>query len=90
VDSPSSGRKTCTVCHRSKPSDEFYANKANRGGLSSMCKVCQGIFSAIRPYSKMEKPELLSELEASYRKIGRIKKLLDGARVVEIVREEQK
>ena len=85
---PNRTHKVCTVCKKDKEREAYYANKTNRDGLSSMCKECQGLFSAIRLYAQMSKEKQAEEIENAYKKIGRLKKLLDGKAVVDIVRSE--
>jgi hypothetical protein len=44
----SAGEKRCSKCRETKPTAEFSANRANRDGLASWCKACDGGYRVAR------------------------------------------
>lgn len=82
--------KTCSVCSVYRARDDYYVNASSKDGMSSMCKDCQGLFSAIRLYAKMDEAKLTEEQLAAERKLARIQQIRAGVQVADIVRAERK
>jgi hypothetical protein len=55
--------KMCGTCRVSKPPEEFYRNKAHRGGLSNQCRAC---FRVANAASKKKNWERTSRERAKY------------------------
>jgi hypothetical protein len=52
--------KTCKQCRVEKPFSEFYKSKENRGGYTTMCKLCRKDYDKIRnskPEQKVKQRE---------------------------------
>jgi len=81
--------KSCSLCKHEYPREDFYANKRNKDGLSSMCKCCQSTFSSLRVFSKMSTEQLNNEFEAAKLKVDRIRKFLSGEKLIDIARSER-
>ena len=86
---PDRKSKPCSLCGEDKVREGYYANKANKDGLSSMCKECQCIFSTLRVYSKMAADKLHGELASAKKKQWRIRRFLDGDTIMDIARDER-
>jgi hypothetical protein len=46
--------KKCTICHQTKPLDQFYKNKSRKDGLAHRCKSCSAARAKIRRESNKE------------------------------------
>lgn len=87
---PNRKAKKCSLCEQELPREDFYENKRNKDGMSSMCKKCQSVFSSLRVYAKMSKDKLNEEFEGAHKKIQRIRRFLAGEELIDIARSERK